>query len=284
MPPRLPEAWDETDDWTEVTDAKERRRRQNRLHQRVHRRKRHIKALASTQASDAVANDASATLLPIYSTDDRTNQAHASVQNMSIFYLLRCPGLQAQAREFLKKAAVDWIISMPIPKDLPTLTRLNAFNVLARNAQILHIPVECLESDEDDSPLFRLDSDSREPTLALPTSLSPTALQQTIKHHPWLDLFPFPKLRDNILLALQGGQHDEEEMIHELVCDFLNLSATGSAVLIIWGDCWDENGWEFSSEFFDRWRDLLDGCSDILQVTNAWRAKRGALPLDYILN
>jgi hypothetical protein len=97
-------------------------------------------------------------------------------------------------------------------------------------------------------------------------------------------LFPFPNLRNNIFLALQSGQYDEEEMINELVCDFLNFIARDSSILIIWGDCWDANGWEFSSEFSTRWGHLLKGCNDILQATNVWRAKRGVEPLEYVLD
>jgi hypothetical protein len=73
---------------------------------------------------------------------------------------------------------------MPIPKNLPNLSRLNAFNALARNAQILHIPVECLESDDDNSPLFGwaliLKSPSLRPPLAL--LLQPFNEQSSITH------------------------------------------------------------------------------------------------------
>lgn len=37
LAPFLSEVWDQGDDWTGVTSAKERRKRQNRIHQRAYR-------------------------------------------------------------------------------------------------------------------------------------------------------------------------------------------------------------------------------------------------------
>lgn len=37
MESQIAEAWDERDDWRGVASSKERRKRQNRLHQRAHR-------------------------------------------------------------------------------------------------------------------------------------------------------------------------------------------------------------------------------------------------------
>ncbi|RSL61070.1 hypothetical protein CEP53_005237 [Fusarium sp. AF-6] len=42
MPPKLSEVWDPVGDWTGVTSATERRKRQNRLHQRAYRESRPV--------------------------------------------------------------------------------------------------------------------------------------------------------------------------------------------------------------------------------------------------
>ncbi|EIT73587.1 hypothetical protein AO1008_11858 [Aspergillus oryzae 100-8] len=39
--------------------------------------------------------------------------------------------------------------------------------------------------------------------------LRPTTLQRGIPHHPWLDIFPFPRMWDNLIRA--GDQLDHEE-------------------------------------------------------------------------
>lgn len=37
--------------------------------------------------------------------------------------------------------------------------------------------------------------------LEIPGNLRPTALQCEVLHHPWIDLLPVPKMRDNLILA-----------------------------------------------------------------------------------
>jgi hypothetical protein len=189
---------------------------------------------------------------------------------------------------FMERALSDWSRSLPIPRDLPTLTRLNAFDALARNALVLGISVESLESGDGDSPLL---CERRPPapvstdgTLRLfPTHLSPTALQKTVKHHPWLDLFPIPRMRDNILQGIQDGILDEDMLCNELVCDLLNLEGSSAASLIIWGDSWEMGQWGFSPDFFKRWGALLQGCEEVWHATNRWRAKRGETTVEAVL-
>jgi len=186
----------------------------------------------------------------------------------------------------MQRALVDWSLSLPVPRDLPTLTRLNAFNALARNALVLGISVESLESDEGDSPFL-----CQRPLLVstdgvvqlFPAHLTPTALQRTVKHHPWLDLFPIPRMRDNILQGIQDGILDEDMLCNELVCDLLNLEGSSAASLIIWGDSWEMGQWEFSPDFFKRWGALLQGCEEVWHATNQWRAKRGETPVEAVL-
>jgi hypothetical protein len=93
-----------------------------------------------------------------------------------------------------------------------------------------------------------------------------------------------PRMRDNILRGIQTGQLDEDELSEQLLCDLLKLDATSGASLMIWGDSWDINGWEFSPEFFVKWDVLLRGCPEVLQATNYWRTKRRETQLDFILN
>ncbi|CAG9942492.1 unnamed protein product [Clonostachys rosea f. rosea IK726] len=187
------EIWDQGDNWRGITDPKERRRRQNRVHQRAHRKKRRAFPTATNDENqELVAKTVVACHLAVL-----TKQGPLPVfQNLPDFLaFINCALLSQQVRIFLDRAYQDWSLSRPVPKDLPTLSRLNAFDALMRNAQILQIPVEALGSDDDDSPMLltsRHSTGNQQISRQFPDHLRPTELQKSVPHHPWLDLFPFP--------------------------------------------------------------------------------------------
>lgn len=133
----------------------------------------------------------------------------ATPDQPAILVLVRCTDLHDKIREFLQRVFTNWGINLPTPHDLPRVTRLNTFDALARNALMLRTPLEYLETDEYSSmfnyhgPLTPSAEKSN-----LPTNMQPTALQQNITHHSWLDLFPIPKMRDNILRGINAGEYD----------------------------------------------------------------------------
>lgn len=213
----------------------------------------------------------------------------ASVESQATFTLLtheRCPEKRSRIIRLLVEVSTAWSLKLLRPDDLPSVARLNAFDALARNAQILAIPAELLESDDDSSPFLYHGpelSGSRSPC-QFPRHLSPTALQKTIKHHPWLDLLPIPKLRDNILRGIELGILNEDQLCQELVCDLLDTEATEHPALTIWGDSWDIAGWEFSPAFFRKWNPLIQDIPEVWQATNYWRSKRNARSVEFVLN
>ncbi|CAH0017145.1 unnamed protein product [Clonostachys rhizophaga] len=271
------EIWDQSDNWRGITDPKERRRRQNRVHQRAHRKKRRAFPTATNDENqEPVPQTAVACHLAVLTKQGPLPVFH-SLPDFLAF--INCVLLSQQVRIFLDRAYQDWSLSRPVPKDLPTLSRLNAFDALMRNAQILQIPVEALGSDDDDSPLLltsRHSTGSQQLSGQFPDHLRPTELQKSVRHHPWLDLFPFPSLRDRILQGLQAGELDEDTVCDELCCDLLNLESKTEPPVLIWGDSWQASQWEFSISFIDRWAVLLEDCQEILAATNHWRRLRGA--------
>lgn len=150
---------------------------------------------------------------------------------------------------------------------------------------MLRIPLEYLEADEQPS-VFNYQGPPPLPTQqpSVPTNLRPTALQKTVTHHSWLDLFPIPSMRDNILRGIESGEYDEDVLCDTLCCDLLKFDDNTNATLVVWGDSWDATGWEFSTKFFAKWGVLLQGCTEVLETTNYWRQKRGARRLEYKLN
>jgi hypothetical protein len=106
-------------------------------------------------------------------------------------------------------------------------------------------------------------------------------LQRKVNHHPWVDLIPLPRMRDNILAAMD---HGTIRVFNELCFDIFDVgggAGVEDAALIVWGEPWDPAGWEASEMFLRKWGWLLDGCFEMLESTNRWRLKRGLKPFRF---
>ncbi|KAK5465005.1 hypothetical protein LTS15_001568 [Exophiala xenobiotica] len=78
----------------------------------------------------------------------------------------------------------------------------------------------------------------------LPEALRPTPLQLTTIHPQWIDRFPFPKMRDNMITLL--SIIDEEEFLGDLFCLTSFTVEPGAA-------SWDPTAWKISKEFGAKW-------------------------------
>lgn len=154
----------------------------------------------------------------------------------------------------------------------------------------------------------------------IPDSLYPTQLQMNCAHTGLINMFPFPKFRDNLIE--KGVDFVPEEMCRDLFGDIfpdfvtpildadefiLNmrdvLSAVPSSVenggsgiedfedpddytagrrcLITWGDPWRVESWEVTPGFLRKWGWSLEGCDDLIQSSNRWRALRNERPITW---
>ncbi|CVK98930.1 uncharacterized protein FMAN_08362 [Fusarium mangiferae] len=265
-----------SEDWTGKTSSAERRRLQNRLNQRAYERRKASRRSASLHLQQGsrprhVNKD-------IADTPDTPEQP-AATQYLTMIgppagytpgsgCLLLRSDAQAAIREFVKKAYEDYVLGCPQPWYLSTLIQVNVFNALVQNGIALgfsdHWQRKGIVSPFSIiGPLQSFDP--------YPLSLQPTALQRTVPHHPWIDLFPIPQMRDKILLSLHHLDMDE------LCGDLLDVKPglDGKPNLIVWGYPWELHGWEASALFLQKWGWMLEGCRDILQATNYWRESRG---------
>lgn len=188
--------------------------------------------------------------------------------------------LTPERMELLKRFAdiayLRYLKNAPCLTHLPTVIHVNVLNALACNAAALGLSDIWLLC-EASSPFGLLGP-------ALPTAdntswpdcLRPTELQLKMPHHPWIDLFPIPRLRDNIIWASVCHDYvDEDELWYDLVEMDTSLEASQSPSLIAWGQPWDVGGWEVSVSFLREWGYLLNGCPEVLDSTNIWRERRG---------
>ncbi|KAM0249150.1 hypothetical protein ACHAQJ_009189 [Trichoderma viride] len=165
---------------------------------------------------------------------------------------------------------------------LLTLVHNNIIRGLVTNANLLFYPWSTICQDNSLSSFCPHRPELNLPALhsSLPSCLQATALQRKEKHHPWLDLIPFPRFRENVLRRLAAPSQEEWDFETELCEDVtgagrLQMSCSRPGFLL-WGEnSWDAHNWEVTDEFAQKWHDLLDGCWDLMASTNDWRKKRG---------
>ena len=273
--PQLVEAVDPEDDWTGVTDAAVRRKRQNRLNVRAYRRRkaRGLQSRDSTHAPPCTTE----LRVPCWVEDYRAIwHLPASVANARMKN--RSPLLPITP-------AVTKLDGIVLPLSSDHLIILLQFNVLRgclTNRQLLSnlqsIPIP---TDDSPAPAPRIFPSLGTSSLkSLPPSLHPTHLQLTVPHEHWVDILPHPILRDNLICA--SGKFDEDELWSDSVGGLFEgfpASDIEHRGAIMWSTPWHVSGWELSEGFCRKWSWALEGCEDLLEATNRWRTQRGEEPL-----
>ncbi|CEL03335.1 hypothetical protein ASPCAL04491 [Aspergillus calidoustus] len=317
------------DDWYGVWDAKERRRRQNRVNQRAHRlRTRYAQGHAGVGSYLAqwysaqvqpMAAVPSLLLEPTHQpqriseslpeqvkrlestlgllTESRhtlsaeTNQSSdANKAALSAFmasHSAKVSSLCLKTHDAEKRAILlrkvaqfhnSYQLNCPSADHLLSLTRVNVYRAFVAHMVILGITWEWME-DESISPFFV--AGPPPPPLgfeppALPEKLQPTHLQRTSIHHTWIDLFPCPVMRDNLIR--RGNEWDDEELCVDIM-GYWDGNSTGPHGLIVWGEPADLANWEVTEGFLCKWGWLVRGCVELMRSTNHWRERRGLGPL-----
>ncbi|KAH7409179.1 hypothetical protein BKA64DRAFT_664317 [Cadophora sp. MPI-SDFR-AT-0126] len=285
------------DDWTGKSNPAERRKRQNRLNQREYRKRKEIRENSNsgvvTSDTWPPPNSSLEVLRPARTTSQNVHQdtglwetfhSAAATPRFDTHALSRsavlCKSTSTQSRKILSELE-SWIVNKqhsgsPGADQLLVLVKFNVFRALISNSTTLGFQSDNAMNDDALSP-FSNPSIHPNLTLTVPSSLRPTELQCQIPHHPWIDLLPIPRMRDNLLRA--GDTYDDIELCGDLVGYF--NSPTVRTGMVIWGDPWDVDGWEVTEQFLERWGWTIRGCLKLFESTNWWRQKRGERPLRF---
>lgn len=174
--------------------------------------------------------------------------------------------------KFARTAYESYMKGSPTSDHLLTLTKVNVFRAFGNN---LRMAGGCLDDMNDDAISHFNKASAGYETLeetSLPLSLRPTRVQKTTPHHPWLDFFPLPKMRDNMIEA--GDEWNDEQLCLDIM-GFWNTGSAENPGLLVWGEPWDVNNWEVTEAFLKKWSWIVRGCPELMTATNSWRAKRG---------
>ncbi|KAJ5483797.1 hypothetical protein N7530_003043 [Penicillium desertorum] len=251
-----------TDDWSGLSDPTERRRRQNRINQRAYR----TSHSTVTSTPRAYYHPLVRPLPSNYKIVlPKTIRKSTSVATPNFYKILQ-GGSPSQRMKVTHGGD-------PTADHLMTLTKVNVFRAFAQNLRLIGWSEYWM--DDDAISLFNTalpQKPSRpDDNSLIPANLQPTRLQKSIRHHPWLDFFPFPKMRDNLIEA--GDDWDDEQLCHDIM-GFWGKS-TMDAGMLVWGEPWNVQNWEVTEPFLKKWQWVVRGCPGLMDATNSWRARRG---------
>ncbi|KAI9368689.1 hypothetical protein BJX61DRAFT_537053 [Aspergillus egyptiacus] len=298
------------DEWYGVLDAKERRKRQNRINQRAHRLRTRLEQaglctspntqsylhpvksplnIESTSQSQSTLSEQGADPRPEpdptlpdpvpsrSSKDGASSPAQVSTLSTGIPDADKTHILLRKMAQFYS----SYQLNSPSADHLLSLTRINVHRAFVSNMLTLGITWEWM-ADDSISPLSMASPggsflDLGHAVVPLPDSLRPTPLQRNHVHHTWIDLFPCPIMRDNLIRV--GNDWDDEELCTDIMGFWDGTTATGPFGLIIWGEPSDLRSWEITEGFLRKWGWVVHGCVELMWSTNYWRARRGERPL-----
>jgi Domain of unknown function (DUF3425) len=189
----------------------------------------------------------------------------------------------------LQNANKEYVASLPdVRRNNLRIKQVLFVAACVANASSLGLPFESLKYDSAESPFFRDSvSESAAKTACLSdfpdvkTHLRPCATQLVYRHHPYIDVLPFPTFRERLikLACAEEPMIDEDELCKDLENDGLiywGSSLGGGSAATGSGAPWDVRSWEAQDWFMKKWWILVGGAEgEIYKQTQWWCEMRG---------
>ncbi|KAJ5784021.1 uncharacterized protein N7518_009698 [Penicillium psychrosexuale] len=161
----------------------------------------------------------------------------------------------------------------------------------------IHVGIteETLCADESLSPFFQSSTESADDMAkanmictvkrtfkTLKPDLRPSSEQITVKHHPYIDILPFPTLRKGLIAHQEEVDEDNffHDMLNGLVCwggaGIGKKDRNNSTGYVSTGTPWDVRSWEARVWFLTKYWTLLGGeDGELVRQSEWWRSTRG---------
>ncbi|OIW32650.1 hypothetical protein CONLIGDRAFT_275548 [Coniochaeta ligniaria NRRL 30616] len=172
---------------------------------------------------------------------------------------------------------------------LETMCTMAAISALGT---YIGISQEYLCAEESLSPFFRPGAASTDKADTVSTvqkifktlkpDLRPSREQITVAHHPFIDILPFPTLRNNLIA--QQVMLDEDEFCEDILAGLVCWGGAGvgqrdreaSTGFASTGMPWDVRSWEARAWFVKKYWTLLGGeDGELVRQSEWWRGVRG---------
>lgn len=157
------------------------------------------------------------------------------------------------------------------------LRRQSAMEVCYHNAKRIGLRFEDMKYPTCQSPWYSPLPAATSSVVALnsvPPDLYPTPAQRRYPHHPFMDVIPFPWLRERAITLASSSPPTYAWF--ELKADILNGG------MVCWrsrgrdeGLPWDRRSWEVMPWFLEKWSWLIEEQGKVEQQSKWWRALRG---------
>ncbi|KAF7563685.1 hypothetical protein G7046_g469 [Stylonectria norvegica] len=195
------------------------------------------------------------------------------------------------------------------------LVQHNTFRGLYLNKMMLNRLAACFVQGPEGPEMLDLDEIFPSYSIILPVSptlpdcLTPTDPQMKVVHATWIDLLPFPRMRENLIRRETSFNHSE--FVLDLVGSYIDIvkypdpgpmqapaemtrvtlsqgdddEITASRHgLIVWGEPHEIQSWEATPGFVRKWPWAMEGCTDLINSSNRWRMSRGEGPMQLFIS
>ncbi|KAF1985604.1 hypothetical protein K402DRAFT_413184 [Aulographum hederae CBS 113979] len=265
------------EDWTGRANAKEKKKLQNRLNQRLWRMRRGAKvnkslpkakkkpswssgrsSTSDSHEPESITPSESPTTCTIISQNSNkpSTSDGSKLTAESRLCDLSPTGIRESMAEHERVFRRNYTLGSPRVDQLLTLIQFNVARALLSNIHAMGFAVDWQDYN----------------------AISPFYTKPVTFDYPSFpaDLWPIPAFRDNLLKNL--NTFDEDALCNDLI-DFVNVTHEHTG-FVVWKDPWDSSGWEVSETFMARWAWTLEGCEELIRTTNFWRRARGEDEVD----